>query len=209
MKYQAKYTSQGQSRFFADGRSNRLPPEFTIPFDGTDYTADAGRHAEPNPDFLKGDRRYYFGVANADAKTKGADGVEVFDEAAVEGRQARRAKVTTSTTSRRWRLRRPAGGNRSSSAASGSSPCTVRPATGLAAAAAAAKSLSASSARTGCRSRPSNIAAPATQARPDGEFFNTITNGVRTMPAYGHQVKVQDRWAIVAYLRVLQFAAER
>ena len=28
-----------------------------------------------------------------------------------------------------------------------------------------------------------------------------------TMPAYGHQVKVQDRWAIVAYLRVLQYAA--
>ena len=25
MKYQPKYTSQGQSRFFADGRSNRLP----------------------------------------------------------------------------------------------------------------------------------------------------------------------------------------
>ncbi len=49
MKYQPKYTSQGQSRFFADGRSNRLPPEFTIPFDGTDYTADAGYHAEPEP----------------------------------------------------------------------------------------------------------------------------------------------------------------
>jgi hypothetical protein len=26
------------------------------------------------------------------------------------------------------------------------------------------------------------------------------------MPGYAHQVKVQDRWAIVAYLRVLQFA---
>jgi mono/diheme cytochrome c family protein len=54
---------------------------------------------------------------------------------------------------------------------------------------------------------PSNITAPATQAWPDGELFHTITNGVRTMPAYGHQVKVQDRWAIVAYLRVLQYAA--
>ena len=27
------------------------------------------------------------------------------------------------------------------------------------------------------------------------------------MPAYAHQVKVQDRWAVVAYLRVLQYAA--
>ena len=77
MKYQPKYTSQGQSQFFADGRSNRLPPEDTIPFDGTDYFADAGYHAGPNPDFLKADLRYYFGVANADAKTKDKDGVEV------------------------------------------------------------------------------------------------------------------------------------
>ena len=38
-------------------------------------------------------------------------------------------------------------------------------------------------------------------------MFNTITNGVRKMPAYAHQVKVQDRWAIVAYVRVLQYAA--
>ncbi|HSQ54175.1 MAG TPA: hypothetical protein VLM40_00390, partial [Gemmata sp.] len=70
MKYQAKYTSQGQSEFFADGRANRLPPENTIPFDGTDYLADAGYHANPNPDFLRGDRRYYFGIANPDAKDK-------------------------------------------------------------------------------------------------------------------------------------------
>ena len=80
MKYQPKYTSQGQSRFFADGRSNRLPPENTIPFDGTDYIADAGRHSEPNPDFLKGDRRYYFGIANAGREDEGADGVEVLDK---------------------------------------------------------------------------------------------------------------------------------
>src|SRR5262245_24809821 len=80
MKYQPKYTGQGQSRFFADGRSNRLPPENTIPFDGTDYIADAGYHAEPNPDFLKHDRRYYFGVANADAKARDKDGVEVFNK---------------------------------------------------------------------------------------------------------------------------------
>jgi mono/diheme cytochrome c family protein len=38
----------------------------------------------------------------------------------------------------------------------------------------------------------------------DGYFFDVITNGVRNMPGYGHQVKVADRWAIVAYLRALQ-----
>jgi len=37
-----------------------------------------------------------------------------------------------------------------------------------------------------------------------GEIFNAISNGVRNMPAYKHQVKVPDRWAIVAYVRALQ-----
>src|SRR3954471_21886769 len=64
MKYQPKYTPQGPSRYFADGRSSRLPPEGTVPFDGTDYAADAGSHGGPNPDFLKADKRYYFGIAN-------------------------------------------------------------------------------------------------------------------------------------------------
>ncbi|CAN5419350.1 hypothetical protein BH23BAC3_BH23BAC3_17670 [soil metagenome] len=38
----------------------------------------------------------------------------------------------------------------------------------------------------------------------DGEFFSAITNGIRTMPPYNTQVKVEDRWAIVAYIRALQ-----
>jgi mono/diheme cytochrome c family protein len=39
---------------------------------------------------------------------------------------------------------------------------------------------------------------------PDGQLFATISNGVRTMPAYRAQIPVQDRWAIVAYVRALQ-----
>jgi mono/diheme cytochrome c family protein len=38
----------------------------------------------------------------------------------------------------------------------------------------------------------------------DGHFFDVITNGIRNMPAYAHQIEVPDRWAIVAYLRALQ-----
>jgi mono/diheme cytochrome c family protein len=40
----------------------------------------------------------------------------------------------------------------------------------------------------------------------EGNIFNTITNGVRNMPPYGNQVPVEDRWAIVAYLRALEFS---
>ena len=38
----------------------------------------------------------------------------------------------------------------------------------------------------------------------DGEIFNTITHGKNTMGAYGPTVAVEDRWAIIAYLRALQ-----
>lgn len=41
---------------------------------------------------------------------------------------------------------------------------------------------------------------------PDGQIFATITNGVRTMPAYRHNISVTDRWAIIAYVRALQLA---
>ncbi|MCI0650412.1 MAG: c-type cytochrome [Planctomycetes bacterium] len=40
--------------------------------------------------------------------------------------------------------------------------------------------------------------------QPDGQMFNTITNGLRTMPPYGPQIPPRDRWAIVAYVRALQ-----
>ncbi len=39
---------------------------------------------------------------------------------------------------------------------------------------------------------------------PDGEIYSAIYNGVRNMPSYAHQIPVDDRWAIVAYIRALQ-----
>jgi cytochrome c5 len=38
----------------------------------------------------------------------------------------------------------------------------------------------------------------------DGEIFNTITHGKNTMMGYGDRIQVQDRWAIIAYMRALQ-----
>jgi mono/diheme cytochrome c family protein len=38
----------------------------------------------------------------------------------------------------------------------------------------------------------------------DGEIFHTITHGKNTMMAYGPNITVGDRWAIIAYLRALQ-----
>lgn len=42
------------------------------------------------------------------------------------------------------------------------------------------------------------------RSMPDGQIFSTITNGKNTMGAYGPQIAVDDRWAIVAYVRALQ-----
>ncbi len=40
----------------------------------------------------------------------------------------------------------------------------------------------------------------------DGELFNTITYGKTLMGPYGANVTVEDRWAIIAYLRALQLS---
>lgn len=37
-----------------------------------------------------------------------------------------------------------------------------------------------------------------------GHYFQVITNGFRTMPAQGSRISAEDRWAIVAYISVLQ-----
>jgi mono/diheme cytochrome c family protein len=39
---------------------------------------------------------------------------------------------------------------------------------------------------------------------PDGQIYSAIYNGVRTMNSYRHQIPVEDRWAIVSYIRALQ-----
>ncbi|HEX8096546.1 MAG TPA: cytochrome c [Pyrinomonadaceae bacterium] len=39
---------------------------------------------------------------------------------------------------------------------------------------------------------------------PVGHFYDVITNGWGAMPNYASQIPVQDRWAIVAYVRALQ-----
>ncbi|MGF1656742.1 MAG: c-type cytochrome [Verrucomicrobiales bacterium] len=39
---------------------------------------------------------------------------------------------------------------------------------------------------------------------PDGEIYNTVAYGKGQMYGYNHALNIADRWAVVAYLRVLQ-----
>jgi len=46
------------------------------------------------------------------------------------------------------------------------------------------------------------------RSMPDGEIFNTITNGKNTMMPYADKLSPEDRWAVVAYVRALQRAQQ-
>lgn len=41
----------------------------------------------------------------------------------------------------------------------------------------------------------------------EGEIFNTITHGKNLMGAYGAQLRPQERWAVIAYVRALELAS--
>jgi mono/diheme cytochrome c family protein len=51
---------------------------------------------------------------------------------------------------------------------------------------------------------PTSFHTDLIRERPDGHLYNTIANGIRNMPGYGSQIPVEDRWAVVAYVRALQ-----
>jgi mono/diheme cytochrome c family protein len=53
---------------------------------------------------------------------------------------------------------------------------------------------------------PTNLVDARARGMTDGEIFQVISNGRRSMPAYRYQVLERDRWAIVAYMRALERA---
>lgn len=51
-----------------------------------------------------------------------------------------------------------------------------------------------------------SLHAPHVLRLPDGQVYATISNGLNKMPAYDYQMPVDDRWAIVLYVRALQLS---
>jgi mono/diheme cytochrome c family protein len=41
---------------------------------------------------------------------------------------------------------------------------------------------------------------------PLGHFYDVITHGYGQMPSYASQITPRDRWAVIAYIRALQFS---
>ncbi len=53
---------------------------------------------------------------------------------------------------------------------------------------------------------PANFHSDIFRNMTEGEIFDTITNGKKTMFSYGDKLVPEDRWAVIAYLRALQRA---
>ncbi len=55
--------------------------------------------------------------------------------------------------------------------------------------------------------RPPSLLTDKIMKWPDGSIFNVITTGQNNMPSYRTQIKAEDRWAVIGYVRALQRAA--
>ncbi len=54
--------------------------------------------------------------------------------------------------------------------------------------------------------KPPSLHIERLQNAPAGHFFDVATNGLGAMPSYANRIDVEDRWAIVAYIRALQLS---
>lgn len=53
---------------------------------------------------------------------------------------------------------------------------------------------------------PKNLITGASKYLPDGYIYGAIRDGVLTMPSYGQEMPIEQRWQAVQYLRSLQAA---
>ena len=56
--------------------------------------------------------------------------------------------------------------------------------------------------------RPPSLRGERLRSAPYGHFFDVITNGYGVMYPYAAHIKPEDRWAIAAYIRELQFGRD-
>jgi mono/diheme cytochrome c family protein len=54
---------------------------------------------------------------------------------------------------------------------------------------------------------PKNLLTGTSRDLPDGYIYGAIRDGVLTMPAFGAEIPVEQRWEVVMYLRALQQSA--
>jgi mono/diheme cytochrome c family protein len=155
MDWQAKFKSQRENTFFADGRSEREPPAGTVAMGD-----------------LREDDHLYRGKQNGNWSTIFPPQIEMSAQTMKRGQE--RFGIYCS-------------------------PCHGLGGNGDGMIAKRADVLS-----QGTWVPPTNLNQDYLRQTPVGTLFNSITNGIRNMPAYGAQISVEDRWAIILYMRALQ-----
>lgn len=176
MDTQPKRRAQSADAFFADGRAMRLPVEGTVA--RGDLREDPGRFAGRVSWEVEGRDLRVLADAKAvlEAPDLGGwiDRFPVVIDAAVMGRGRERFGIYCS-------------------------PCHGLAGRGDGPVARRAAELGESTWTT-----PTDLTSDVVAGRPSGHLFNTVSWGIRNMPGYASQIPVDDRWAIVAYVRALQ-----
>src|SRR5439155_20705956 len=154
-----------------------------VPFDGTDYAADAGFHNNPNPNFLKEDPAYYYGIADVTAKA--ADGQPV--EPKWENGKPTAGYFVLNIPARPvdeaggWERLIDRGRQQFGVHCAACHGACGRGGKGDAAyGIVGVYDISVA---------PANLTGPPFTSQPDGQLVHTITNGMGAMPGYGDQVK--------------------
>ncbi|HZL34803.1 MAG TPA: cytochrome c [Tepidisphaeraceae bacterium] len=185
MGTQPKFREQQTNELFADDRADRLPIVGTVPF-----SADPNHYDHRNPsayDPAQTDDHYWRGYSSKN----GPDGKPVvtwFDS--YPEQLLDNGKLTEAFLKRgqeRFNIY--------------CSACH-----GLDGRASGTVNYTAVELKEGTWTPAASLPSAQVRARQIGHIYNTINVGIRTMPGYGAQVPVEDRWAIVAYVKALQLA---
>lgn len=182
MHAQQRYNPQAQSKFFADGRTMRTPPEGTVPR----YPGGANAHYtnfSVGRDELFDDDRVVLGH-EPDSPVY----VLTIPETVVRAHGGGEAMVHRGQE--RFNIFcGPCHGG----AGDGNGQVWLR-------------SQGGGVANSYAYIPPTNLHDNRLKQVPDGLLYAAISNGIRNMPAYASQIPVNDRWAIVAYVRALQIS---
>ena len=185
MKYQPKYTPQAQARFFADSRTMRTPGIGTVAYSANNYFNDSGSFAGPSEDVLRADDGYYRGLNGPGIDAAGRlDYIVSIPPKAIEIAGGWDALLKRGQE--RYNINCSMCHGISGGGGTGETAHGIVGRYGLIGIA--------------------NYHDDRLRKEADGHLFHVISNGWNSMSSYGHQVRVQDRWAIVAYIRALQLS---
>lgn len=185
MGTQPKFREQQSNRLFADGRADRLPIPGTVAFSANPDTYDREHPERYDP--AHNDDHYWRGYSMS-AGPDGKPAPKWFDtfpsQVLVDGKLS---EAFVKRGQQRFNIY--------------CQPCHGLDGTGSGTVNRVAQEL-----KEKTWTPVASIPSASVRARPVGHIYNTINMGIRSMPAYGAQIPVEDRWAIVAYVRALQLS---